>query len=1055
MKLTGLLPRTLLVLVGLFGITILALAGFLAWNIGRSLTAEAEAKGRGVAENIASGGVEVLLNHDPATVQAMIDERKDGTSGLAYILVVDDRGETVAHTFVPRVPDALRGPFGDPHQTVIQRARVDGVGECIDICSPILAGQAGYVHVGMDRAPIRTAIWRSIRQMAAVLLFLFISSALATVVLMKHVTRPLRQLTASAQRLASTALATGARGALPDWFPTVRGGDEVSELTRAFRSMAIEVTAREGDLKEQFKRLLDSTAEAIYGVDLDGTCMFCNPACVKLLGFASPGELIGRPIHQLIHRTRADGARDLKSRGGTRVLQPGQEFHADDELFWRADGTSFPVEYWSNPMFRQDGQVVGSVVTFVEISERKRMTAELQQAKDVAEAANRARGQFLANMSHEIRTPMNGIIGLTDLVLETNLSREQRESLSLVKSSADALLGIINDILDFSKIEAGKLDLDPIPFQLRDAVGDALKAIALRAHAKSLELAYDIRPDVPDLVVGDSHRLRQVLTNLVGNAVKFTDSGEIVVRAERVVGAGEGNPRGGPPTEPDEGYRVRFTVTDTGIGIPANKIRAIFDAFTQADGTTTRKYGGTGLGLTISQRLVELMGGRIWAESEVGKGSSFHFELPFQRARASVERSVVPPADLKGLMVLVVDDNATNRRVLGEMLRNWGATTTCVGSGPLALEELRRGAQTNTPYVLILLDAMMPEMDGFAVAEQIGREPAIAGAAIMMLTSADRQGDAARCRDLGFAAYLIKPVKPAELNRAIAAALPTAPVPVQTAEAARSAERIRPLRVLVAEDNAVNQRVVIRLLEKGGHSVVVANHGGEALEALEHETFDVILMDVQMPVMDGFEATRLIREREASTGQRRPIVAMTAHAMKGDRERCLDSGMDDYVTKPVQRSELARVLAWAASLLPETPTTPVPAEPPPPELTPAQEPEPVVGSAYDRAAAVERLGGDEELFNEVAGVFLTDTPGQVAQIRQAVKAGDAEGLRRAAHGLKGAAGYVGGQATADAARALELIGASGDLIGAPAALVTLDREVRRLLAELSGVMAPV
>jgi CheY-like chemotaxis protein len=546
-----------------------------------------------------------------------------------------------------------------------------------------------------------------------------------------------------------------------------------------------------------------------------------------------------------------------------------------------------------------------------------------------------------------------------------------------------------------------------------------------------------------------------VLTNLVGNAVKFTDQGEIVVRAERVTEDGRGargEPAGGSTTKNGEDYRIRFTVSDTGIGIPPNKLKAVFEAFTQADGTTTRKYGGTGLGLTISQRLVELMGGRIWAESEVGKGSAFHFEVRFQRARASVERSVVLPGDLKGLMVLVVDDNATNRRVLSETLRNWGAAPTCAESGPAALEELRRAAAAGTPYPLILLDAMMPDMDGFAVAEQIGRDPVLEGAVIMMLTSADRQGDAARCRDLGFAAYMIKPVKATELNRAITAALPSAPVPVAPVKAAaQSGVRVRPLNVLVAEDNLVNQRVVVRLLEKYGHAVTVAGDGRQALAALDRDRFDLILMDVQMPEMDGFEATKHIRQREG--GHLIPVVAMTAHAMKGDRERCLAAGMDDYVSKPVQRDELVRVLTWAAGRACAGADTPAQAKEP---VAVSEQTPPPVGlpPAVDRAAAIDRLGGDEELFAEVAAVFQSDAPKMLEEIRRAVSNGDAAWVKRSAHGLKGAAGYVGGKPAAEAAHALEMMGSSGDLSAAPRALETLNREIDRLTAALAGAPAP-
>ena len=789
---------------------------------------------------------------------------------------------------------------------------------------------------------------------------------------------------------------------------------------------------------QELAAIVESSDDAILSAGFDGAIMSWNAGAERLFGYTAD-EVIGRPARFLMPPELANEQTQM-----IETIRRGEGVAHFETVRLRNDGRRVHVSLAASPIRGAHGVVVGMSSIIRDITEHKRAT----EAKEAAEAASRAKSEFLASMSHEIRTPMNGVFGMLDLVLDTNLSPDQRHYLERARTSADLLLRVINDILDFSKIEAGRLDLERAAFSLRESLGESIKAFGPRAHRKGLELALHVRPDTPDVVVGDAVRLGQVMTNLVGNAIKFTERGEVIV----TVGLDQS---AAPPTDPHstaggagepEVARgpvcLHFEVTDTGTGIPAEKQQLIFGAFSQADSSMARRFGGTGLGLTISARLVELMGGRIWVESEVGRGSTFHFTACVEvqggpaMARRSAER-----VDLEGMPVLAADDNDTNRGILAEMLANWRMRPTAVASGRAALDELRRAAAGGDPFPLVLLDAVMPDLDGFAVAEAIRRDPALAGATIMMLSSADRSGELARCQELGIAVYLRKPLKQSELLNAVQTALGLEP---ETQSAPGQGEGPSPggrpsLRVLVVEDNEFNQELAMKLLQKRGYSAVLAPDGKAALAAWECETFDLILMDVQLPEMDGLAVTQAIRAKEQASGDAHvPIVALTAHAMKRDRERCLAAGMDAYASKPIRAAELFAVID---QLLPSGAAAPAPGA------------ETASGAVFDLDTALGMVDGSRELLAQMGRSFIDRSPEVLRELHDSARGGDAAALERAAHRLKSAVGALGAPKSYEAALRLEQLGQAGDVAGFQSAYAELAEAVGQLREALADVIA--
>jgi two-component system, sensor histidine kinase and response regulator len=789
----------------------------------------------------------------------------------------------------------------------------------------------------------------------------------------------------------------------------------------------VTVRKRAEEETRRTKALLDSIIQnlptSVFLKDAeDLKYVLWNRASEKLYGHSSE-EVIGKTAEHFFPKEQADRFHEQDRE----VLASGTLLRVAEQTVDTKHKGARILQSKKLSILDEDGSARYLLGISEDITDRKEAENSLITAREAAEQASRTKSDFLANMSHEIRTPINGIIGMTELALNTQLTTEQREYLETIEMSAESLLRLINDFLDFSKIEAGKLDLVAMDFSLRDFLGNTMSTLAVHAHRKALELIYHVPSTVPDALTGDPGRLRQVLVNVVGNAVKFTDRGEVVVRVET-------------ESEEENQIKLHFLVRDTGIGIPLEKQEKIFQTFEQVDTSTSRKYGGTGLGLAISSQLVQKMGGSIWVESEPNKGSTFHFVvgLGLQSQPRSIP-SIKDTASLEGWPLLVVDDNATNRRILEETVLQWGMKPTVVDSGRAALAAMEVAHNVGRPFRLVLTDCMMPEMDGFQLAERIGRDPRLKAATIIMLTSAGERGDASRCVNLGIAAYLLKPIKQSELLFTLSQVLHGPQKSEGQSLITRHSIRESKLglRILLAEDNPVNQKVAMKMLERMGHTVTISENGREVLDAVDRDVFDLILMDIQMPEVDGFEATRSIREREKIGGKHVPIVAMTAHAMKGDKEKCLQAGMDGYIAKPISAQQLFETI----ENLFQTRSA---------AKQPLEVPE-AGGSPVDTTKILERIGGDTDLLKELAALFTADCPGMLQDIRDAVHEENAEALLKAAHALKGSVGNFAADAAVQAALRLETMGRNQDLAEASQALTELEREVDRVREVLSAL----
>lgn len=1123
---------------------------------------QAGLKGKHLGEPVSIGDKHVILVAAPATSSdgellgvVMVELN---ASGLFHILTeTEGLGETGEILVGTREADHVRYLFApeDGSDRITPLDEVPAMASAIGGASrsevTTYAGQEVLAHYrSIEYQPAAYRSWGLIAKMDTAEAFLplddfrrarlwvqaglVVVGLLGAIWLSRKLTEPIRELTDTA-----TAVAEGNLSAQV----AIHGDDEIARLGRTFNVMTRElqssyatledrVRQRTAELQseihqreeiqkelqrnaERIQRIIDTANDAFVSMDSRGRIVEWNPQAERMFGWSRDevlqlevAETLIPAAHRETHRQGLE--RFLKTREA-RVLNQRLELSAV-----RRDGREFPVEITITPQRLDDDFVFNAFLH--DITQRKADELALLEAREAAEAANRSKSEFLANMSHEIRTPMNGIIGMAELLATTQLDQHQRDYLGMVQNSADALLRLLNDILDFSKIEAGKLELESISFSLRECVGNTGHLLATRAAEKRIELACRIAPDIPDVLIGDPGRLRQILVNLVGNAIKFTDEGEVVVNvtelptdfgstpsrshqsavaeqdqqaASQESDADSLTSESDPATEltrTQRGVVLEISVRDTGIGIPLEKQGLIFEAFGQADASTTRRFGGTGLGLAISTQLVEMMGGSMRLESEPNVGTTFIFTVQFPVAD---RQELQQPRDLESLQdlrVLVVDDNATNRRIMMEIVESWNMRPVSADSGPEALELIEALRRQGERVPLILLDCMMPQMDGFEFVERLRESVPAEECTIIMVSSAIQMGDSDRCRRLRIARCLAKPVLQSELlntvltevDPGIEATTDVAPVNLETSAA--------PRRILLVEDGIVNQRVAMGFLERRGHQVVVAQNGQQAVEAAAREPFDLVLMDVQMPVMDGFAATAAIRRSELGSDRHLPIIAMTANAMAGDRERCLAAGMDDYVAKPVESNVLlAAVEAVPAQVLSGMPKAPAssaesgglsldsdlaaasqsrngePAASLPQSaatsLVPADGSP--AGSASSSSQLLDpidwklvegQMPGGTEILRDLAGMLRTEAPKYVEQMKAALAAEDVAQLRRSAHTLKGSVSIFEITRMVEEAERMELLAGKADFDSAAGQLEVIEGQVAELETQLAAFL---